>query len=156
MGTADRAVTSTAEESVMSSALRDMVVVRPDPEALSPERLPSFIGISGASAGATGISMNLVVIPPSGEAQPHRHLGYETAVYLLRGQVRVRYGPALAESLILQPGDFLFIPEDMPHQPVNLSTAESALAIVARNDANERESVEVFAERCGGRVILTR
>ncbi|MDB5065283.1 MAG: Cupin 2 conserved barrel domain protein, partial [Chloroflexi bacterium] len=68
----------------------------------------------------------------------------------------VRYGQALAESLILQPGDFLFIPADMPHQPVNLSTRESALAIVARNDANEQESVEVFEESRSGRVMLTR
>jgi uncharacterized RmlC-like cupin family protein len=140
----------------MTSALRDMVVVRPDPDAFSRDGLPYFVGISGASAGATGLSMNLVVIPPSGEAEPHRHRGYETAVYLLQGQVRVRYGPALAESLILQPGDFLFIPADMPHQPVNLSTRESALAIVARNDANEQESVEVFAESRSGRVMLTR
>ena len=35
----------------------------------------------------------------------------------------------------------MFIATDVPHQPVNLSTTETALAIVARNDANEQESV---------------
>jgi uncharacterized RmlC-like cupin family protein len=44
------------------------------------------------------------------------------------------------------PPDFLFIPADIPHQPVN-HAAEPALAIVARNDANEQESVELFSER---------
>jgi uncharacterized RmlC-like cupin family protein len=34
----------------------------------------------------------------------------------------------------------------MPHQPVNLGE-EAALAIVARNDANEQESVELFSAR---------
>lgn len=59
----------------------------------------------------------------------------------------VRYGHALERRLTLQEGDFLFIPADLPHQPINLDAVESALAIVARNDANEQESVEIFSER---------
>jgi uncharacterized RmlC-like cupin family protein len=55
----------------------------------------------------------------------------------------VRYGPELEEVLVLEQGDFLFIPADMPHQPINHDD-EPALAIVARNDANEQESVEIF------------
>lgn len=38
-------------------------------------------------------------------------------------------------------GDFLFIPADVPHQPINLSEQEPALAIVARNTPSEQESV---------------
>jgi uncharacterized RmlC-like cupin family protein len=34
-----------------------------------------------------------------------------------------------------------FIPPDMPHEAINLSNAEPALAIVARNDPNEQERV---------------
>jgi hypothetical protein len=34
-----------------------------------------------------------------------------------------------------------FIPADVPHQPVNLSSGRPARAIVARNDADEQESV---------------
>ncbi|HEV3362878.1 MAG TPA: cupin domain-containing protein [Acidimicrobiia bacterium] len=120
-----------------------MTVVRPDEETLSKQCLPYFVGVSGASAGATRISMNLVIIPPHGSAEPHFHRGFETAVYMMKGRVDVRYGPELEELLVLEEGDFLFIPADMPHQPINHAD-EAAFAIVARNDANEQESVEIF------------
>ena len=62
---------------------------------------------------------------------------------MMKGRVDVRYGHHLEELLVLEQGDFLFIPADMPHQPVNHDD-EPALAIVARNDAHEQESVELF------------
>jgi uncharacterized RmlC-like cupin family protein len=108
---------------------------------MSRQQLPYFVGISEATAGAKGISMNLVVIPPGGAAAPHLHRGYETAIYLLAGRVETRYGPGLRQSLIMETGDFIFIPADVPHQPINLSSNEPAQAIVARNDPNEQENV---------------
>ena len=33
---------------------------------------------------------------------------------------------------------------DVPHQPINLSATEPALALVARNDANEQEHVITY------------
>src|SRR4051794_40931667 len=115
-----------------------VVLVRPEAETLSKQRLPQFVGISAASAGATALSMNLVVIPAGGSAAPHLHRGYETAIYILKGRVDTRYGPGLRESLLCEEGDFLFIAADVPHQPVNLSQTEAALALVARNDPNEQ------------------
>jgi uncharacterized RmlC-like cupin family protein len=103
--------------------------------------LPSFVGISQATAGAKGLSMNLVVIPPGGAAKPHLHRGYESAIYLLKGRVETRYGRGLRQSVVNEAGDFIFIPPDVPHQPRNLSSTEPALAIVARNDPNEQENV---------------
>ena len=43
--------------------------------------------------------------------------------------------------MISQAGDFLFIPPGVPHQPVNLSATERAVALIARNDAGEQERV---------------
>jgi uncharacterized RmlC-like cupin family protein len=60
---------------------------------------------------------------------------------VLRGRVETRFGEGLAQSVINEAGDFMFIPASVPHQPVNLSATEPALAIVARNSANEQESV---------------
>ena len=60
---------------------------------------------------------------------------------LLEGRVETRYGPGLRKSVIHEAGDFIFIPADVPHQPVNLSATEAARALVARNDPNEQESV---------------
>lgn len=119
----------------------EIVTVRSPEETLARQGIPYFIGISEESAGAKGISMNLVIIPPGGSAKPHIHRGYETAIYLLEGRVKTLYGPGLKKTVINQKGDFVFIPPNVPHKPINLSKTDSAIAIVARNDPNEQESV---------------
>ena len=60
---------------------KGVIAVRAGREAMSRQRLPYYVGISSATAGAKGISMNLIVIPPAGAAKPHLHKGYETAIY---------------------------------------------------------------------------
>ena len=121
-----------------------VVTVRPERDVMTRQRLPYFIGISAATTGAKGICMHMVVIPPGAAAEPHRHIGHETAIYVLEGRVETRYGPGLGESVINDAGDFLFIAPDVPHQAFNLSTTEPARAIVARNDPNEQESVAPY------------
>ena len=122
----------------------EIVTIRPEKATMTRQHLPNFVGISGANAGARHLSMNLVVIPPGGAAQPRVHRGYETTIYLMEGRVETRYGPGLRKSVIHEAGDFIFIPADVPHQPVNLSATEFARAVVARNDPNEQESVVAY------------
>ncbi len=88
--------------------------------------------------------MNLAVIPAGAASTPHRHQGFETAIYILRGRVETLFGPGLRESVITETGDFLFIAADVPHQALNLSSTEPALAIVARDVADEWESVQPY------------
>jgi uncharacterized RmlC-like cupin family protein len=107
----------------------------------SRQALPLFFGVSGRSAGAKGISMYKVVIPPGAVAEPHCHKDFETAIYVIKGRVETRFGPGLRDSVVNGPGDFVYIPPDLPHQPVNLSDSEPAEAIVARNDPSEQENV---------------
>ena len=121
--------------------LAQLVVVRPDREIATTQRLPYFVGISSTTAGAQGLSMHLVVVPPGGHAEPHIHCGYETGIYVLEGRVETRYGPGLRQSIVTEAGDFLFIPPGVPHQPFNLSMTESARAVVARNRPAETEQV---------------
>ena len=115
--------------------------VRPEREVLTRQRLPYFLGISGATAGSTGLSMHLVVIPPGAKSEPHSHRGYETAIYVLEGRVQTRFGPRLEQALVNEAGDFLYIPAGVPHQAINLSATEPARAIVARNDPAEQDNV---------------
>jgi uncharacterized RmlC-like cupin family protein len=121
-----------------------VVVVRPAAEIMSRQQLPYYVGISEVTAGAKNISMNLIIIPPAGAAEPHLHKGYETAIYLLKGRVDTRYGGQLENPVICQEGDFIYIGADVPHQPINLSATELAMALVARNDANEQEHVVTY------------
>lgn len=122
----------------------DIVTVRPTVTTDTVQKLPNYVGISELSAGSKGISMNMVVIPPGAKAEPHFHEGYETAIYMLKGKVETLYGENLAKSVVNEEGDFIFIPPGVPHQPINLSATDAAIAIVARNNANEQETVRVY------------
>jgi uncharacterized RmlC-like cupin family protein len=119
-------------------------VIKTGTEILTRQKLPNFVGISADTVGARELSMNLVIIPPGASAEPHYHKGFESAVYVLKGRVETRYGAGLKQSVITEAGDFLFIPPDVPHQPVNLSATEAAQAIVVRNDPNEQEHVILY------------
>jgi uncharacterized RmlC-like cupin family protein len=124
--------------------------VRPDHEVMTRQRLPYFIGISGQTVNAAGLSMHLVVIPPGARAEPHIHVGYETGIYVLEGTVCTRWGSALQHEVISQPGDFLFVPPGIPHEAINLSATEPARAVVARNDPAEQDKVLPFSSDQGG------
>lgn len=128
------------------AAAAEIVTIRPSATTGTKQGLPIFQGISGRNAGAKGISMNKVIIPPGGAAKAHRHKGYESVIYLIKGRVQTLYGEGLKKSVINEAGDFIYIPADLPHKPINLSTTEAAEAIVARTDPDEQESVEHVAE----------
>jgi uncharacterized RmlC-like cupin family protein len=122
---------------------RRVRAVRPESEVMTRQRLPYFIGISGKTVGARGLSMHIVVIPPGARAEPHRHVGYETGIYVLEGRVLTRWGASLEHEVVSEAGDFLFVPPGVPHEAINLG-AEPARAVVARNDPEEQEKVEPY------------
>jgi uncharacterized RmlC-like cupin family protein len=129
---------------VMNTTQAKVQGLRPDREVMTRQRLPYFIGISGETAGASGLSMHLVVIPPGARAEPHVHVGYETGIYVLEGRVLTRWGHALENEVVSEVGDFLFVPPGVPHEAINLSATEPARAVVARNDPAEQDKVEPF------------
>ena len=124
----------------MKSTL-EPVIVRPDAEVLTMQGLPYFVGVSATTVGAQALSMSLIVVPPGAVSEPHIHVDYETAIYILSGQVETRYGVHLEHRVINSAGEFLFVPPGLPHQAINLSDSEPARAIVARNDPREHEKV---------------
>lgn len=115
-------------------------IVRPGETFEGLQGLTYFPGIAAETVGARGICMHLVRIPPGARANAHLHAEHETAIYALRGIVDMWYGPQLDQHLTLRAGEFLYIPAGMPHQPFNTSQVE-ALAVLARTDPNEQESV---------------
>jgi uncharacterized RmlC-like cupin family protein len=100
-----------------------------------------FEGISAQTAGSRGLCMHLLEIPPGGAARPHLHEAHETAIYMLAGTARMRYGEGLRDQLEVRAGEFLFIPAGVPHLPFNPSASETCTAVLARTDPNEQESV---------------
>ena len=124
--------------------MKKIVTVRPQGTHLTKQQLPNFEGISANTAGSNHLCMHLVVIPPGGKAVAHYHDGYETVIYIIQGKAETKYGESLEKSTFNEAGEFLFIPPNLPHQPINLSDTEEVIAVVARNDPNEQESVVVY------------
>jgi uncharacterized RmlC-like cupin family protein len=121
------------------------VVVLPTGEASTTRQgLSQFEGISAESVGSRALCAHQLAIPPGGRAKAHRHAGHETAIYLLEGRAVVWFGEQLQSRVDVGPGDFLYIPPDVPHVPVNASDTEWARGVVARTDPNEQESVELL------------
>jgi uncharacterized RmlC-like cupin family protein len=116
----------------------------PDAEIGTRQALPNLRGITLLTTGAKNISMNLVIIPPGGKSVPHLHRDCETAIYILQGRIDTRYGKGLKFSEINEAGDFVYIPANLPHQPVNLSATEEARALVAHSAGDEQQRVEIY------------
>ena len=67
----------------------EIITVRPNVTIDTLQKLPNYVGVSNQTAGSTGISMNIVLIPAGAKAQPHYHDGFETAIYILRGCIKI-------------------------------------------------------------------
>ena len=78
---------------------------------------------------------------PGGRAKAHLHENHETAIYVLSGRAEMWYGEGLREHLFAEGGDFIYIPAGVPHLPANASATEVCVAVLARTDPNEQESV---------------
>jgi len=104
------------------------------------------VAISAESVGAQAIHMQLVTIPPGGRARAHKHATHETAIYALTGESGVWHGERLEHHTIVKPGDFFYIPADVPHLPYNPSATDTVVAVIARTDPNEQESVVLLPE----------
>ncbi len=105
--------------------------------------LEYFEGVSAESAGATGLCLHRLVLPPGARAEPHLHEGHESAVYVLSGEAVMWHGERLEQRMEIRAGDFVYIPAGVPHLPANASESEPVVAVIARTDPNEQESVLV-------------
>ena len=103
-------------------------------------------GLSAASVGTQAIHMQMLTIPPGEVGRAHRHEGHETAIYIISGESGVWYGESLEHHETAGAGEFVYIPASVPHLPYNPSSTTACVAIIARTDPNEQESVILLPE----------
>ncbi len=118
----------------------DCVIIRSAQRYDGKQGVSLTSGVSGQSAGARALCLHLVMIPPGTRGMPHLHAGHESAVYTVSGQTEVWHGAGLAKRTVVRAGDFMYIPPGTPHLPVNRGDV-TAIALVARTDPDEQESV---------------
>ncbi len=125
----------------MSTSAPTCTVVRGGGTFSGKQGLEYFAGVSAESAGARGLCMHVVTIPPGGRANAHLHQDHETAIYVLSGEAVMWYGDHLEHEVRASAGDFMYIPAGVPHVPANASETEPCVGILARTDPTEQESV---------------
>jgi uncharacterized RmlC-like cupin family protein len=123
-----------------------MRVVKPGPDREVPRGVVGGAEISQTTAGALNIYMGRFRVPAGARSRPHYHEGCESAVYMLSGRLRVRWGDHLEKELELEPGDMVYVPPRETHVLENGSDSEPADYVVARDSPTEDAVVVPWAE----------
>jgi len=117
-------------------------VIKPGSERDVPRGVVGGAEISNQTTGASGIYLGVFRVPPGAQSRPHYHAECESAVYMLSGRLRVRWGDRLEHETFLEPRDMVYVPPRETHVLENQSPDEGAEYVVSRNAATE-DSVEV-------------
>jgi len=99
------------------------------------------LGIDSETIGTPiKMSMARVVIPPGGRNQRHYHINTDTGAHVLKGRLKWLLGPDHEmEEIVVEAGDFVYVPRGEIHGLMNLSNTESAELVVAVNSAGSTE-----------------
>ncbi len=127
------------------SAAERVQVVKP---GQTYEGKQGFVYGSGASAETVGsekICMNVLPMPSGAKAKVHYHDQIETIAFLLEGRCTVYYGDRMEHRVLLDAGDQIFIPADVPHAPSNESGAPCTW-IVAHSSASDQDGIVLLPE----------
>ena len=120
-----------------------MKVVKPTEEGHDvPRGVVGGAEISQATTGASRIYMGVFRVPAGAQSLPHYHERCESAVYMLSGDLEVRWGDHLEQTVTIGRGDMVFVPPRETHLLRNLSDTEPAEYVVSRDSPTE-DSVEV-------------
>jgi uncharacterized RmlC-like cupin family protein len=122
------------------------VLIRPHATYVGKQGHTYLDGINAQSAGAKAICMVALTLHPGERGRAHKHEQHETAIYVISGEAHCWYGERLEQHTIIRAGEFFYIPANVPHLPANLHDSEPVIAVLARTDPNEQESVVLLPE----------
>ena len=110
-------------------------VVRQDEREveISSGTMSRISGVSQSLTGASGIHLAISTIQPNSSSSPHYHKNCETAIYVSKGRGKFLTGANLEITMDIGLGDFIYVPANSVHQPINNSNSEVMELIVARN-----------------------
>ena len=98
-------------------------------------------GVSRNTTGAEKVCMNVLPMAPGAKAKPHFHKGIETIAYMLEGECTVFHGAGLENQTLVQKGEQIFIPDDVPHAPCNLSDKKCVWVVVHSSGDDQDELI---------------
>lgn len=115
--------------------MSEVRIIRPHERDAATAQTPGMsrvAGVSASTSGATGIWMGEVVTDPGFRSGAHHHGAVESAIYVVSGSLRMRWGAHLEHTADAAAGDFIFVPEHLVHQEINPSPDDALIIIVAR------------------------
>jgi uncharacterized RmlC-like cupin family protein len=98
--------------------------------------------IDGTTVGASNLWVGRVTMEPGATSGAHHHGSCESAIFVIRGRARFRYGDKLQHMAEAGPGDYLYIAPNCVHQEMNASDSELVDCIVVR-DSQENLVINV-------------
>jgi len=102
---------------------------------ISPDRLIESDPTAGMrrqqAIAVPGLWAGLVHTEPGATSGWHHHGEHETSLYVVRGAMRLEFGPGGQSVVDAGPGDFIHVPAHVVHRESN-PTQKRATAIIAR------------------------
>ena len=93
-------------------------------------------GVGPQHTPATKIWFGRVSNEPGYRSYPHHHGDAETGGYVLKGHGRIYFGAGYRQFVDMTEGDFVFVPPNMPHVEVNMSTVDELVWLTCRTPDN--------------------
>ncbi len=120
--------------------LDGITVIRGGGSARAWNNIRYMQGMSAKNVRSRHLSINVATVPPGGIAYAHIHDGFEVMLFIVQGRVKHTYGENLAQSVINEAGDFIYIKPGVPHEVFNIGD-EPLVAFVARSAADEWDRI---------------
>ena len=114
----------------------ELRVVRPDERDADTAQTPGMqraAGVAASTVGAEQLWLGHVTMAPGMVSGAHHHGAVESAIYIISGRARFRFGPNLEREIDAGPGDFVFVPPEVIHQELNMDDNAPVEMIVGRN-----------------------
>ncbi len=97
-------------------------VVKPHERDAGTAQTPGMVRMAGVSSeicGANGVWLGHVTNEPGFASGAHHHGDVDSAIYVISGELRMRWGERLEHEAQAAAGDFIFVPARMVHQEIN-------------------------------------
>ncbi len=94
----------------------DVRVVRRAERDAGTAQTPGMVRLAGVAAstcGARGVWMGEITNAPGFRSGVHHHGDVESAIYVLSGSMRVRWGDGMAQEADAEAGDFIYVPANV-------------------------------------------
>ena len=92
-----------------------------------------FAAIHSGACTESPMWGGIFVVEPGARTSIHHHGEQQTIAYVLSGSSYIRWGERGEFDATLQAGDFLYVPERLPHQEINPSSEVHFQWVVVRS-----------------------